>query len=114
MVDPCDFVIFGGTGDLAVRKLLPALYLRDRDGQLPAETRIVAVARAGLDGGGHRDNIRGALPPVPAAASAEQARAGPRGAGRPPDPEDETVERFVARLSHVSLDIDDNDSWPTL
>jgi glucose-6-phosphate 1-dehydrogenase len=29
-VDPCDFVIFGGTGDLAGRKLLPALYLRDR------------------------------------------------------------------------------------
>ncbi|MBW8710065.1 MAG: hypothetical protein JF631_02970, partial [Mycobacterium sp.] len=36
MVDPCDFVIFGGTGDLAVRKLLPALYLRDRDGELSA------------------------------------------------------------------------------
>ena len=48
-VEPCDFVIFGGTGDLAVRKLLPALYLRDRDGQLTADTRIIAVARAGLD-----------------------------------------------------------------
>ena len=44
-VDPCDFVIFGGTGDLAVRKLLPALYLRDWDGQLTADTRIIAVAR---------------------------------------------------------------------
>ena len=33
-VAPCDFVVFGGTGDLAIRKLLPALYLRDRDGQL--------------------------------------------------------------------------------
>ena len=48
-VAPCDFVVFGGTGDLAVRKLLPALYLRDRDGQLPAETRIIAASRAGLD-----------------------------------------------------------------
>ena len=48
---PCDFVVFGGTGDLAVRKLLPALYLRDRDGQLPAETRIIAMSRAGLDDG---------------------------------------------------------------
>ncbi|HKH53619.1 MAG TPA: hypothetical protein VKA77_17890 [Mycobacterium sp.] len=45
MADPCDFVIFGGTGDLAVRTLLPALYLRDRDGQLTADTRIIAVAR---------------------------------------------------------------------
>lgn len=46
-VDPCDFVIFGGTGDLAVRKLLPALYLRDRDGQLTEGTRIIGVAKAG-------------------------------------------------------------------
>ncbi|HEX2299528.1 MAG TPA: hypothetical protein VHH34_13615, partial [Pseudonocardiaceae bacterium] len=33
-VAPCDVLVFGGTGDLAMRKLLPALYLRDRDGQL--------------------------------------------------------------------------------
>ena len=59
--DPCDFVIFGGTGDLAVRKLLPALYLRDRDGQLATDTRIVAVARAGLDEPGYRDKIRAEL-----------------------------------------------------
>ena len=51
-------MIFGGTGDLAVRKLLPALYLRDRDGQLTADTRIIAVARAGLDEPGYRDKIR--------------------------------------------------------
>ena len=31
-VDPFDCVIFGGTGDLALRKLLPALYHRDHDG----------------------------------------------------------------------------------
>ena len=97
-VAPCDFVVFGGTGDLAVRKLLPALYLRDRDGQLPAETRIVAVSRAGLDDDGYRDKIRGELPRFV----------------RGPELDDETVERFVTRLSHVSLDIDDNDSWPTL
>ena len=57
-----DFVIFGGTGDLARRKLRPALYLRDRDGQLPAGTRIVAVSRAGLDDAGFRDKVRGSLP----------------------------------------------------
>ncbi|MCY7396158.1 MAG: bifunctional 4-hydroxy-2-oxoglutarate aldolase/2-dehydro-3-deoxy-phosphogluconate aldolase [Nocardioides sp.] len=32
----CDFTAFGGTGDLALRKLLPALYQREREGQLPA------------------------------------------------------------------------------
>ena len=60
-VAPCDFVVFGGTGDLAVRKLLPALYLRDRDGQLPAETRVIAASRAGLDVRGYRDKVRAEL-----------------------------------------------------
>ena len=70
-VAPCDFVVFGGTGDLAVRKLLPALYLRDRDGQLPAETRIIAASRAGLDGAGYRVKVRGALSRFVAKAAAK-------------------------------------------
>jgi len=47
-VDVFDLVIFGGTGDLAMRKLLPALYHRDRDGQFTADSRIVAVGRSAL------------------------------------------------------------------
>jgi glucose-6-phosphate 1-dehydrogenase len=91
-----DFVIFGGTGDLALRKLLPALYLRDRDGQLPAGTRIVAVSRAGLDDAGYRDKVRGSLPDFVGAS----------------DPAD--LERFAARLGHVSLDVDDAEAWVEL
>ena len=34
-----DYVVFGGTGDLATRKLLPALFHRDVDGQIPPATR---------------------------------------------------------------------------
>ena len=44
-VDIFDLVIFGGTGDLAMRKLLPAMYHRDRDGQLTGDSRIVSVGR---------------------------------------------------------------------
>ena len=44
-VEPFDLVIFGGTGDLAVRKLLPALFHRFLDGQIPASSRIVGIAR---------------------------------------------------------------------
>ena len=44
-VDTFDLVIFGGTGDLAMRKLLPALYHRDRDGQVTADSRIIAASR---------------------------------------------------------------------
>jgi glucose-6-phosphate 1-dehydrogenase len=41
-----DMVIFGGAGDLSVRKLLPALYMAHVHGSLPADTRIVAVSRS--------------------------------------------------------------------
>src|SRR5680860_919708 len=89
-VPPADFVVFGGTGDLAARKLLPALYLRDRDGQLPPETRIIALSRAGLDDDGYRDKIRGEL--------ARFVRTG--------EIDDSVVDRFIARLSHLSIDIE--------
>jgi len=48
-VEPVDLVFFGGTGDLAMRELLPALYNLDRDGMLDAWTRILGVAREAID-----------------------------------------------------------------
>ena len=45
---PFDLVLFGGTGDLALRKLLPALYFRHHEGQLPDQGRIICVARSDL------------------------------------------------------------------
>ncbi len=47
-VDTFDLVIFGGTGDLAMRKLLPALYHRDLDGQVTAHSRIIAASRGDM------------------------------------------------------------------
>ena len=43
-----DMLLFGGTGDLVTRKLLPALYRRFVAGQVSAESRIVGVARGTL------------------------------------------------------------------
>jgi len=43
--NPFDFVLFGGTGDLALRKLLPALYFRHDENQLADDGRIICVAR---------------------------------------------------------------------
>ena len=40
-----DIVVFGGTGDLSWRKLLPALYMAHRHGSLAAGTRIIGVGR---------------------------------------------------------------------
>lgn len=43
--EPCVLVIFGATGDLTSRKLFPALYNLQRDGQLPAHFAAVGFAR---------------------------------------------------------------------
>jgi glucose-6-phosphate 1-dehydrogenase len=43
--DPCAFVLFGCTGDLAHRKVLPAIYQLWRTNLLPTEFSLVAVAR---------------------------------------------------------------------
>jgi glucose-6-phosphate 1-dehydrogenase len=40
-----DLVFFGGSGDLAMRKLLPAMYARDVAKDLPASARIICVGR---------------------------------------------------------------------
>jgi glucose-6-phosphate 1-dehydrogenase len=44
-VPPTTLVIFGGTGDLAQRKLLPAIYNLAHEGQLPERFNLIAVAR---------------------------------------------------------------------
>src|ERR1700751_3609224 len=41
---PCSIVIFGATGDLTHRKLIPALYNLAADGELPAGAAIVGFA----------------------------------------------------------------------
>ncbi|WP_406697610.1 glucose-6-phosphate dehydrogenase [Singulisphaera sp. Ch08] len=43
--DPCAVVLFGATGDLTHRKLVPALYQLARGGNLPSECAIVGFAR---------------------------------------------------------------------
>lgn len=53
-VDPFDIVIFGGTGDLSRRKLLPALWHRWLDGQIPASSAIISTARSDMDDKGYR------------------------------------------------------------
>ncbi|YCH21938.1 glucose-6-phosphate dehydrogenase [Pseudomonas sp. D1-3] len=46
MQSNCDMLVFGGTGDLALHKLLPALYYLHRGGRLHRGTRILALARS--------------------------------------------------------------------
>ena len=60
-VDVFDLVIFGGTGDLAMRKLLPALYHRDRDGQFVGDSRIIAASRTAMSRDDYRRDVEQAL-----------------------------------------------------
>ncbi len=48
-VESFDIVIFGGTGDLSRRKLLPALFHRYCDAQIPDDSRIIGSARSEMD-----------------------------------------------------------------
>src|SRR5689334_4241900 len=47
-IDPFDIVLFGATGDLAMRKLMRAMYRRIASGQIQPGSKIFAVARSDL------------------------------------------------------------------
>ncbi|CAN5242543.1 glucose-6-phosphate dehydrogenase [soil metagenome] len=55
--DACTVVIFGATGDLTHRKLIPALYNLMADGELPPNTRIVGFARRDKSDEGFRAEL---------------------------------------------------------
>jgi len=59
--DPCTIVIFGANGDLARRKLLPAIYQLAQDGLLPETTDVLGVAREALDDTQFRAMMRDAV-----------------------------------------------------
>ncbi len=81
-------LLFGATGDLAQRMLLPSLFGLDGDGLLPTGLRIVGTARSPLDDAGYRAAAAAALETfVPAERRPAAA-----------------VERFLARLHYVAVD----------
>jgi glucose-6-phosphate 1-dehydrogenase len=59
--EPCCIVIFGASGDLTSRKLIPALYHLHRDRQLPDPIRVVGIARRGKSTDEWRTELREAL-----------------------------------------------------
>jgi glucose-6-phosphate 1-dehydrogenase len=91
-------VLFGGTGDLARRMLLPSLYGLDSDGLLPNDLRIIGTARTDLDDDGYRGRARAAL---------EEYL--PDGFFKP-----EIADRFLKRLHYVPLDIKDPSGFDRL
>ncbi|OCW56151.1 glucose-6-phosphate dehydrogenase [Hoeflea olei] len=97
-VDPFDYVVFGGTGDLAERKLLPALYHRQLAGQLTDPTRIIGASRSEMDHDAYRAFARDALN--------QHLKAN--------ELKDEDVNRFLNRLFYVSVDAQSERGWEAL
>jgi glucose-6-phosphate 1-dehydrogenase len=58
---PCVVVLFGATGDLAHRKVVPALYQLWRTNLLPHEFALLGLGRRDLDAASYRDQIRESL-----------------------------------------------------
>ncbi|MCJ8139816.1 glucose-6-phosphate dehydrogenase [Falsirhodobacter halotolerans] len=97
-VDAFDLVIFGGTGDLARRKILPSLYRRYLAGQIPEESRIIGAARSELSEEAFRDMTRDALMEFLPAAKRD----------------DTTVEAFLRHIRYVRVDATGQEGWDEL
>ncbi|MDE8349869.1 MAG: glucose-6-phosphate dehydrogenase [Acidocella sp.] len=97
-VVPFVLVVFGATGDLARRKLIPAMFQRDVAGQLPDDATILGVSRGPLTEAGYIAMARQAvLDYVPQAERSEA-----------------DLERFVERLRYVSAQANDDIGWDHL
>ena len=59
--DPATIVIFGASGDLTRRKLVPALHTLGCEGFLPAASRVLGVARSQLPDEAFRDQLFGGV-----------------------------------------------------
>ena len=97
-VDLFDLVIFGGTGDLAMRKLLPALYHRDLDGQIPADSRIIAASRGYLERDAYLARVRESLEKNLGEGEFDESK----------------WESFAARIHYVQADAKAHDEWGAL
>ena len=91
-------LMFGATGDLARRMLIPSLYGLDSDGLLPPELRIIGTARTPLDDEAFRTRANDALREhLPSGFYAEGV-----------------AQRFLERLHYVPLDIKDPEGFSRL
>jgi glucose-6-phosphate 1-dehydrogenase len=94
---PCSLVIFGASGDLSRRKLLPGLYNLALDGELPAHFAVHGLARRDLGEAGFR----------------QRARRGVERHSRRPLQEPQWSD-FEQRLHFVSGSLDDPDAYKRL
>ena len=96
LLPPFDIVIFGGTGDLAKRKLLPALYQRYLAGQIHDDSRILGAARDNLSTAAYRAKVREAVVPTDG------------------DAPNDRIDAFLALVDFVTVDASSDNGWADL
>jgi glucose-6-phosphate 1-dehydrogenase len=96
--EPTIIVIFGGTGDLAKRKLIPAFYNLFLDNRMPDKFAIVGLGRTPLMDDDYRNRLKEGLN--------EFSRRG--------TPENEQWEKFKSSLFYLQLNINDEASYQQL
>ena len=96
-VHPTNLVIFGATGDLARRKLLPAVYNLAHEGALPERFNLIGVSRGDISNDEYRKSAE------------ESIRAFSRTA-----PDAKVLEGLLAELRYVELEFDDADGYGRL
>ena len=93
-----DCVVFGATGDLTLRKLLPALYHRFRDKQVTDASRIIGAARSEITSEAYRERAEAALREHVSAA----------------DLDPKVLPAFLQLISYVRLDGAADTGWEAL
>ncbi len=93
-----DLVIFGGTGDLARRKILPGLFRRYCAGQMPDGARIIGSARSDMNTDEYRAMVAEAIAEF--------------GGGR--SCEDGTLQGFLGQVSYQKVDARGEEGWQEL
>ncbi|MGB5862942.1 MAG: glucose-6-phosphate dehydrogenase [Sulfitobacter sp.] len=97
-VDPFDLVIFGVTGDLARRKILPGLFHRFLVGQMPESARVIGASRTEMDVAQFREMVRECLLEFSPQASNKK----------------KTLNTFLDGLSYVCIDAQGDSGWTEL
>jgi glucose-6-phosphate 1-dehydrogenase len=95
--DPCVVVIFGASGDLTARKLLPGLFNLRRERLVPDETCVLGTARTEYSDSEFAERMK--------AAVAEHSRVAP---------EEGSWDAFAGNLSYVAGDLSSDETYRAL
>ena len=97
-VEPFDLVIFGGTGDLARRKILPALFRRYCSGQVDPASRVIGAARTEMYDAAYREFARAAIAEFDDHDGCDMGR----------------IDDFLGQLHYLTVDARGDAGWEAL